>query len=131
MSRRYLLDTHVVLWWRRSDRKLGRRTRALIQHHDCSVSVVTLFELLAKSAAGKLPLPEGSLADRIEAFGFRLLPLNAVHVMSGAALIGLHPDPFDCLLMGVARTEQLSLLTRDAQMLERAAPILGELLVEA
>ena len=27
MSRRYLLDTHVVLWWLHSDRKLGRRTR--------------------------------------------------------------------------------------------------------
>ena len=131
MSRRYLLDTHVVLWWLRSDRKLGRPTRELIQNHDCSVSVISLFELLAKNAAGRLPLPEGSLADQIEAFGFRLLPLTAAHVMSGAALTGLHPDPFDCLLMGVARTERLTLLTRDAQLLERARPFLDDLIVEA
>jgi PIN domain nuclease of toxin-antitoxin system len=131
MSRRYLLDTHVVPWWLRSDRKLGRQTRELIQRHDCSVSVVTLFELLAKNAAGKLPLPEGSLADQIEAFGFKLLPLTAAQVGSGASLTGLHSDPFDCLLMGVARTEGLCLLTRDAQLLERATPLLGALIVEA
>jgi PIN domain nuclease of toxin-antitoxin system len=131
MSRRYLLDTHVVLWWLRSDRKLGQRTRRLIENHDCSVSVVTLFELLAKNAAGKLSLPEGSLADQIEGFGFRLLSLTAAHVMSGAALTSLHPDPFDCLLLGIARSEQLSLLTRDGQLLERARPLFGELLTEA
>ena len=131
MSRRYLLDTHVVLWWLRSDRRLGRPTRDLTQNHDCSVSVVSLFEMLAKNAAGKLPLPEGSLSEQIEACGFRVLPLTAVHVMSGAALIGIHPDPFDCLLLGVARTERLTLLTRDAQLLERATPLLGDLIVEA
>jgi PIN domain nuclease of toxin-antitoxin system len=131
MTRRYLLDTHVVLWWLRSDRKLGRQTRSLIENHDCSVSVISLFELLTKNAAGKLPLPEGSLADQVEAFGFRLLSLTAAHVMSGAALTALHHDPFDCILMGVARSERLSLLTRDGQLLERAAPLLGDLLVEA
>ncbi len=130
MSRRCLLDTHVLLWWLRGDSKLGRRSRALIQRHECSVSVVTLFELLAKNAAGKLPLPEGSLAEQIDAFGFRLLPLSVAHVMSGAALIRLHPDPFDCLLLGVARTEHLVLLTRDGRLLERAAPLLGELIFE-
>ena len=44
-----------------------------------------MFELLAKNAAGKLPLPEGSLSRQIEAFGFRVLPLTAVHVMAGAS----------------------------------------------
>ena len=129
MSRRFLLDTHILLWWLRSDSKLSRQARKLIQDHDCSVSVVTLFELLAKNAAGKLPLPDGSLAGQIEAFGFRLLPLTAAQVMSGAALTGLHPDPFDCLLLGVARTERLALLTHDARLLERAKPLLGELIV--
>ncbi len=106
MSRRYLLDTHVVLWWLHSDRKLGRRTRDLIDGHDCMVSVVTLFELLSKNASGKLRLPEGPVEAQIEGFGFRLLSLTAAHVASGAALFGLHPDPFDCLLLGVARSER-------------------------
>ena len=131
MSRRYLLDTHVVLWWLHGDRKLGRRTRDLIDGHDCTVSVVTLFELLSKNASGKLRLPEGPVDTQIEAFGFRLLSLSATHVASGAALFGLHPDPFDCLLLGVARSERLTLLTRDAQLLERAGPLMGDLIAQA
>jgi PIN domain nuclease of toxin-antitoxin system len=131
VSRRLLLDTHVVLWWLRSDAKLGKQARSLIERHDCSVSVISVFELLAKNAAGKLPLPEGSLADQVVGFGFRLLPLTAAHVVSGAALIGLHHDPFDCLLLGVARSEHLSLLTRDVQLLERAASLPGDLVIQA
>lgn len=131
MSKRLLLDTHVVLWWLRGDRKLGKATRTLIERNECCVSVVTLFELLAKNAAGKLALPEASTAEQLEDFGFRVLSLTAEQVASGAALTRLHPDPFDCLLIGIARSERLALLTRDARLLAHAAPLLGEWLVEA
>ena len=33
--------------------------------------------------------------------------------------------------MGVARSERLTLLTRDAQLLERAGTLLGDLIAEA
>ena len=100
---------------------------------DTSQDVTVLYtqDPMAKNAAGKLRLPEGSLADQIEAFGFNLLSLTADHVMSGAALIDLHHDPFDCILLGVARSERLSLLTRDAHLLKRAKPLLGDLIIEA
>jgi PIN domain nuclease of toxin-antitoxin system len=43
----------------------------------------------------------------------------------------MHGDPVDRLLVGTARVEQMILLTRDTQLLENAAPILGGLLQEA
>jgi PIN domain nuclease of toxin-antitoxin system len=131
MNRRLLLDTHVVYWWLRGDRKLGARTRALIERHECVASVVTLFELLLKSGVGKLSLPDGALAPQIEACGFRVLNLTAEHVEAGAALALLHADPYDRLLLGVARSERMPLLTRDAALLEAAAPLLGDLILEA
>lgn len=35
------------------------------------------------------------------------------------------------MIVGTARLERMVLVTRDAQILERAAPILGNLLMEA
>lgn len=131
MSQRLLLDTHVVYWWLRGDRKLGTKTRSLIDRHECSVSVVTLLELLLKHGTGKLPLPDGPLAPQIEGCGFKLLNLTPAHVEAGAALAQLHPDPCDRLLLGVACSERMTLLTRDAALLENAAPLLGNLLLEA
>lgn len=40
------------------------------------------------------------------------------------------PDPNDRRIVGTARFERMVHVTRDAQILERAAPILGELLTE-
>ena len=131
MNRRLLLDTHVVYWWLRGDRKLGAKTRGLIERHECVASVVTLFELLLKSSVGKLSLPAGPLAPLIEACGFKLLNLTPEHVEVGAALALIHPDPYDRLLLGVARSERIPLLTRDAALLEAAAPMFGDLILEA
>lgn len=40
-------------------------------------------------------------------------------------------DPSDRLIVGTALAERLVLVTRDAEILERAAPVLGDLLLEA
>ena len=47
------------------------------------------------------------------------------------ALDLLHTDPIDRMLVGTARIEGMILLTRDAEILQRAKPLLGPLLMEA
>lgn len=129
--KRYLLDTHVVVWWLTYPRKLRAPTRALLERADCNVSVVSLWEMLSKQAAARLTLPDGRLSEVLQSAGFRLLSLTAPHVEDAVVLSGLHADPFDRLLVGTARSERMSFVTRDARLLDDAAPLLGDLLVEA
>jgi PIN domain nuclease of toxin-antitoxin system len=129
--KRYLLDTHVVLWGLTAPRKLGRATRDILEHEAVHVSALSIWELLLKHHHGKLELPAGSLIAAIERAGAKLIPLTPEHAESAAALGLMHGDPIDRMLIGTARAERMVLLTRDAQILEFAAPVLGELLVEA
>jgi len=126
-----LLDTHVLVWWLASPQRLRRQTRAHIERADVAVSVISVWEMLLKQERGQFKLPAGDLAALIEAQGFRLLPLRTEHVRAAADLGSLQADPYDRMLVGTARADRLVLATRDAKILERAAPVLGDLLMEA
>ena len=126
-----LLDTHVVIWWLASPKRLSRQAHVQIERADVAVSVISVWEILLKGERGKLKLPAGDVHALIEAQGFRILPLRIEHVQAAADLTGLHADPYDRLLVGAARADKLVLVTRDAQILDRAAPLLGDLLMEA
>jgi PIN domain nuclease of toxin-antitoxin system len=129
--KRYLLDTHVVLWALAEPRRLSPATRGILNHEPVYVSAVSVWEALLKHARGRLRLPDGSLIDAIERAGAQFLPLRPEHAESAAALGSMHGDPMDRLLIGSARVEGMILLTRDAQILERARQVLGDLLMEA
>lgn len=126
-----LLDTHVLLWWLLKPRKLSREAYGLIESGNVAVSVISLWETRLKADSRKLVVPPGPLPTLIEQQGFRILPLHVEHVMAAADIGGVHGDPSDRLLVGTARAERMVFLTRDAQVLQFAAPILGELLIEA
>jgi PIN domain nuclease of toxin-antitoxin system len=129
--KRFLLDTHIVLWGLTVPRKLGRATRDILEHEAVHVSALSVWELLLKHHHGKLKLPSGSLIDAIGQMGAKLIPLMPEHAESAAALGLMHGDPVDRMLIGTARAERMVLLTRDVQILDRAAPLLGDLLMEA
>ncbi len=126
-----LLDTHVLLWWLLKPQKLSRKAYALIERGDVVVSVISIWEVRIKSDSGKLKVPPGPLPELIERQGFRLLPLGVEHVMAAADVGGAHGDPSDRMLLGTAYAERMVFATRDAQILEFAAPLLGNLLLEA
>ena len=116
----YLLDTHVIYRWMRDDRRLGREMRRILAQSDCAVSAASVWEMLIKNSRGKLPLPEGSLGDAMEAQGFRLLAITARHVEATRRFDRAIADPFDRLLVATAAEEGMFLLTQDASILEIA-----------
>lgn len=126
-----LLDTHVLLWWLIKPRKLSRNAYGLIERSDVAVSVISLWEVRIKVDSGKLKIPPGPLPDLIERQGFRILALRVEHVMAAADIGGAHGDPSDRMLLGTACAERMAFVTRDTRLLEVAAPILGDLLIEA
>jgi PIN domain nuclease of toxin-antitoxin system len=116
--KRYLLDTHLIYWWMTADARLGKATQRIIAKNDIVVSAASVWEMVLKNAKGKLPLPQGSVTEQLEAQGFTLLPVFPRHIEAVRSLACAHADPFDRLLIAQARDEKLTLLTRDDAILE-------------
>jgi PIN domain nuclease of toxin-antitoxin system len=115
--KRYLLDTHLIYWWMTADARLGKATQKIITNSEIVVSTASLWEMVLKNAKGKLPLPQGSITEQLEAQGFALLPILPRHIEAARSLTCSHADPFDRLLIAQAYDERLLLLTRDAAIL--------------
>lgn len=115
---RYLLDTHVVYRWMRNDRRLGIHARKILARSECCVSAASVWEMLIKNARGKLPLPEGSVADALQAEGFPVLAVTGRHVDATRRFEHSISDPFDRLLVATAIEEGMLLLTQDSGILE-------------
>jgi PIN domain nuclease of toxin-antitoxin system len=111
---RYLLDTHLLLWWLANSPALPPEARALIADPSNSivVSAVSLWEIWLKKSLGKLDIPEDFEA-RLEGELMDHLPLRAAHAHGVALIEWHHRDPFDRMLVAQAQAENLVLLTRD------------------
>jgi PIN domain nuclease of toxin-antitoxin system len=111
-----LLDTHIALWGITADRTLGDEFLDRLRHDpDIFLSPVTLWEITIKQAAGKLGGPP-DLADRVRDMGFQELRITHAHGIHAGRLPVHHCDPFDRMLVAQARTEGLTLVTRDADI---------------
>jgi PIN domain nuclease of toxin-antitoxin system len=111
-----LLDTHVVLWWLSDDPTLAGEIKDRLDHEpDVYVSPATIWEVAIKQSIGKLDKPV-DLAERIRDSGFRHLNITAEHAIIAGRLPLIHRDPFDRILIAQAQVEQLTLVTRDAQI---------------
>ena len=115
---RLLLDTHVFLWYITADPKLPATFRVAIQDpaNEVYLSVVSVWEAVIKHALGKLPLP-GPPADYLSqlrvAHGIASLPVDEGAMPHLAALLPLHRDPFDRLLVAQALQHGLTVATVD------------------
>jgi len=110
-----LLDTCALLALARGDLP-ERAAAALRTAPEASVSVVSPWEVAIKVAAGKLQLGEPpaqwflGLSAR---YRLRELPLDASLACAAAALPPIHRDPFDRVLVVLAQTHLLTVLTSD------------------
>ena len=108
-----LLDTHVILWWQRDDRRLNKAARRAIADADLAwVSAVSAWEVMIKVALGRLRLSE-PFAMLLAADNFTELPLTLAHAEALASLPPHHADPFDRALVAQARVEGATIITHD------------------
>ncbi len=111
-----LLDTHVVLWWLTDDPTLADDIKDRIDvEPDVQVSPATIWEIAIKQSIGKLTGP-ADLLERIRDSGFRELPVTFAHAIAAGRLPLIHRDPFDRMLIAQAKLEDLTLVTRDADI---------------
>lgn len=114
---RFLLDTHVLLWWLDDSAELGPRCKELIadQRNQIYISAATTWEISIKKALGKLEAPD-DIDSIVEDEGFSKLPISLYHGQLAGSLPMLHRDPFDRMLIAQAQAEGLILMTSDSNI---------------
>jgi PIN domain nuclease of toxin-antitoxin system len=125
---RLLLDTCTFLWVIGNPAALSPRARALFQapDHEVYLSAASAWEIIAKHALGRLPLPESPerFVPRMrERHGIEALAIDEESVLQTARLPGLHRDPFDRLLVCQSIVHGMTLLTPDALIAQYPARV--------
>jgi PIN domain nuclease of toxin-antitoxin system len=115
---KYLLDTHVFLWWITDSPLISDKVSQLIIEgsSDLYWSSASSWEISIKYANGKLPLP-----DKPEIFlPFELtnnritsLSITDEHAFLAGQLPPHHRDPFDRMLIAQSNFEKMALISSD------------------
>ena len=114
---RYLVDTHVFLWWMADPDRLPSPVTALLENEpgEIAFSSVSGWEIAIKSALGKVHgVPIGEIEAEINALGWSELKFSLRHASAVASLPFHHHDPFDRALIAQTMVENLTFITADA-----------------
>ena len=114
---KFLLDTHVLLWWLSDHKSLTPKAAVAIKDGENSifVSAATAWEISIKQGLGKLKAP-ANLEEVLASNSFQPLPIFLQHGLVAGALPRHHDDPFDRMLIAQAQTDQLTIITHDLRM---------------
>jgi PIN domain nuclease of toxin-antitoxin system len=119
-----LLDTHAAIWLELAPEKLSRKARARLLDAESggellAISCMTLWEIAYKNSRGQLALfvPCEVFLNELEA-DFVVLPVDRKVALKAASLRDPFPrDPMDRLIAGTALANNLTLITRDEDVL--------------
>lgn len=121
---RLLLDTHVLLWWLSAEHLRPKALAAITSaDSDVWVSAASVWEMSIKAALGRLAVPD-DLSDQLTHHGFDVLSIGLSHALAIRSLPPHHADPFDRMLVAQAQVEDLTLVTRDANIRRYAVRVL-------
>jgi PIN domain nuclease of toxin-antitoxin system len=123
---RFLLDTHIVVRWLVTPKKLSRdQTRvlreAIRRREAVAVSAITLLEIAILFGEGstRSDVPVQELLSELESNpAFQIEPLTMDVAAEVAALGGSLRDPADRAIVGTARVRKLRLLTSDRRIID-------------
>jgi len=114
---RYLLDTHVIIWYFENLSKIPQEIYKIIDNRKNSIyiSSVSLWEIAIKININKLNVrfTFDKLINDIKSGDFKILQIENEYLKKLAALPLIHKDPFDRLLVSTALAEDLTIITAD------------------
>ncbi len=120
---RFLLDTHVVLGL--VDAKYEKPPQWLLAaaarlENELFISVISIWEVAIKHRLGKLPLPcpLPEWPDLLEAARITILGLDLAPVLVELEPVPGTRDPFDRLLLAIAQSQGMRLLTMDRALVD-------------
>ena len=115
---RYLLDTHVLIWWITGDGRLSGKAEALIKNRRNEIfwSVASSWEVAIKYALGRLEFkepPDILIPSELERNRIETLAIENEHAFLAGRLPPHHKDPFDRMIVAQARIESMGLVSDD------------------
>lgn len=117
---KYLIDTHILIWFQLNDRRLKSTIYEILVNpeNQIVVSDVSIFEIAIKKKINKLEDFKASIEDILivaKEDAFQILPISHNHLSSydGVPLFDEHRDPFDRLILSVAISENLTVISSD------------------
>lgn len=111
---RFLLDTHILLWFLENNPNLSEPIRGVITNPEnlVFVSVISAWEISIKQSLGKLVAPN-NLEEALRFSNLEVLDMTLAHGIRVADLPMHHKDPFDRMLISQALVEGLTLISVD------------------
>ena len=118
---RLLLDTHAFIWAATRDERLSEAAKALFldSNNELYLSTASIWEMAIKTSIGKLLLQQPMaqiINEQIQINGLKILNIESAHALAVASLPWHHRDPFDRLLIGHSKLEQMPILGCDSIM---------------
>lgn len=118
---RFLLDTHIWLWFVLGSDQLPKRWRALLEdeNNELWLSPISVWEALVLAERNRVQLdpdPETWIAESFTLFSFREAKLNREIAILSRQLRFAHQDPADRFIAATAKFNELTLMTMDKQL---------------
>lgn len=114
---RFLIDTHILIWFLEGHASLSTENRQLIVDgdNDVLVSVASLWEIAIKVSVGKLELAASipAIVERIREEDIELVQISTSHIVQVSTLPFHHKDPFDRMIIAQALVETLPVISTD------------------
>ena len=117
---KYLIDTHILLWYAQFPEKLSPKVISLLNNGENKiyVSQASLWEMSIKRSLGKLNFNESisQLVYRMNINFIEILNFDLTHFEALEKLPFYHQDPFDRMLVAQAKVEKMTFITQDSKL---------------
>jgi PIN domain nuclease of toxin-antitoxin system len=114
---RFLIDTHILLWFLSADKHLKIKKREVINNTDNKiyVSIISLWEIAIKLSIEKLKLDYdfAELPKLLQKHDIEITGISFLQTELVKNLPRHHGDPFDRMLIAQAISEDLTIITED------------------
>jgi len=115
---KYLLDTHIFLWFISGDKQLSASALSHIRNpeNEIYLSAASVWEIVVKYQLGKLPLPQAPetyIPEQRQKHQIASLAIDEETVSYLPKLPALHRDPFDRIIICQALQHDMTIITID------------------
>ena len=116
---RYIIDTHILLWYLFDDDQLPENAEQAIEgDNEICVSIASLWEIAIKQSIGKLNIDKSifQIEEQCRFDDIGILPISAADCECIKSLEKIHNDSFDRIIIAKAKNDGYTIITKDEKI---------------